>query len=268
MANTHPRRRQNRQPLAGLVAVLSLILAVLLIIAIFLPKPPVTEEPPQLTTAPTQTESTEDTTPPPSSEPTQPPITVESTATLAATGDILMHNPVIKTGTVTNGEYDFSSIFTYFSDYVTAADYAVANLETTLASTDNGYAYSGYPQFNCPDGIVTSAKNAGFDLLLTANNHSYDTRSVGFRRTRQVIAERGLANLGSKQNADDPNYLVAEVNGIRIGMCCYTYEAHPLTESHPDGKFPYEEKALNGIPLKAADAPLINSFDYYYLGMF
>jgi poly-gamma-glutamate synthesis protein (capsule biosynthesis protein) len=51
-------------------------------------------------------------------------------------------------------------------------------------------------------------------------------------------------------------------------MCCYTYEAHPLTESHPDGKFPYEEKALNGIPLKAADAPLINSFDYHYLDMF
>lgn len=257
MANPH-RKRNNRQNLTGLVAGLSLLLAVLILVAVFLPAPSVPETPPILTTAPTQTESTEASTPPPSTVVTEPPVALESTATLAATGDVLMHKPVIDTGTVTGGEYDFSSIFTYFADYVTAADYAVANLETTLASTDNGYKYSGYPRFNCPDGIVTSLKNAGFDMLLTANNHSYDTSSIGLRRTQQVIAERGLVNLGSKENADDPNYLVAEVNGIRIGMCCYTYEDNASAD----------KKAPNGITMAEADAPLLNTFDYSNLPLF
>ena len=248
---------RNNRLMAVLTAALSLILAVLLFTAAFILDRPAPEIPTEQTALP-QMDATQSTTVPPTSVPTDPPITVESTATLSATGDILMHKPVINTGTVTDGEYDFASIFTYFSDYVTAADYAVANLETTLASTNNGYAYSGYPQFNCPDGIVTSAKNAGFDMLLTANNHSYDTRGIGLRRTQQVIAERGLVNLGSKLEADDPNYLVVTVNGINLGLCCYTYEDNAAAD----------QKAPNGITMSSADAPLLNTFDYTNLSAF
>lgn len=248
---------RNNRLMAVLTAALSLILAVLLFTAAFVLDRPAPEIPTEQTTLP-QMDATQSTTVPPTSVPTDPPITVESTATLSATGDILMHKPVINTGTVTDGEYDFASIFTYFSDYVTAADYAVANLETTLAATNNGYAYSGYPRFNCPDGIVTSAKNAGFDMLLTANNHSYDTRGIGLRRTQQVIAERGLVNLGSKLEADDPNYLVVTVNGINLGLCCYTYEDNAAAD----------QKAPNGITMSSADAPLLNTFDYTNLSAF
>ena len=248
---------RNNRLLAGLTAALSLVLAVLLFTAAFILDRPAPEDPAEQTTLP-QMDATPSTTVPPTSAPTDPPITVESTATLSATGDILMHKPVINTGTVTDGEYDFSSIFTYFSDYVSAADLAVANLETTLASTNNGYAYSGYPQFNCPDGIVTGLSDAGFDLLLTANNHSYDTRGIGLRRTQQIIVERGLQNLGSKLEADDPNYLVIPVNGINIGMCCYTYEDSASAD----------QKAPNGISMSSADAPLLNTFDYTNLSLF
>ncbi|MBP3478923.1 MAG: CapA family protein [Oscillospiraceae bacterium] len=248
---------RNNRLMAVLTAALSLILAVLLFTAAFILDRPAPEGPTEQTTLP-QMDATQSTTVPPTSVPTDPPITVESTATLSATGDILMHKPVINTGTVTDGEYDFASIFTYFSDYVTAADYAVANLETTLASTNNGYAYSGYPRFNCPDGIVSSAKNAGFDMLLTANNHSYDTQGIGLRRTQQVIAERGLVNLGSKLEADDPNYLVVTVNGINLGLCCYTYEDNAAAD----------QKAPNGITMSSADAPLLNTFDYTNLSAF
>ena len=263
-----PRRRKNgRQQLTCLALVLSLVLAVLLVVAATLPE---NFSPATTPTEPTLSLGTESTQPsiPPDTEPTQPPIVLESTATLAATGDVLMHGPVIKSGLMANGEYDFSSIFTYFADYVTSADYAVANLETTLAGLDNGYQYKGYPQFNCPDSIVTGLKNAGFDTLLTSNNHSYDTRSIGLRRTQQVIAGMGLSNLGTKPAADAPNYLIADVNGIRIGMMCYTYEAHKPPKDNPNYVFPYEDKALNTIPIKPVDAPLINCFDYDYLDMF
>ena len=207
------------------------------------------------TTLPTAAPVPTETEPPETTLPT--PEHVVSTATIVSTGDLLMHKPVIDTG-YKSGSYDFESIFRYLSEYTMDADLAVANLETTLCSTDNGYSYSGYPNFNCPDALVDGAKDAGFDILLNASNHSYDTSSVGMHRTMQVIQDKGLIPLGIVENADDKHYIVEEVNGIKIGMVCYTYE----TDSNAD------RVALNGLPVKAEDAPLINCFDYNALDTF
>lgn len=200
----------------------------------------------------------------PESEPTQPePEHVVSQATIAVTGDILMHMPVINSGVQSNGTYNFDSIFQYLKAYTSAADYAVANLETTLCGTDKGYKYSGYPAFNCPDEIVDALKNAGFDMLLTANNHCYDTSEYGFLRTVRTIRNKGLYALGTRESADDPVYTVQEINGIKIGMVCYTYEGQP---DNPVSGTVY----MNKNALSATCAELVNSFlttelDPFYL---
>ena len=78
--------------------------------------------------------------------PTVPTVTKVSTATIGSTGDILMHEKVIKSGYDQETDtYNYDDIFTFFRKYVSAVDYAVANLEVTLCGTDNGFAYSGYP---------------------------------------------------------------------------------------------------------------------------
>ena len=172
-------------------------------------------------TLPTQ-ETTEGTEAPP--ETTLPvPEHVVSTATIGSMGDILMHMPVVNTGLQGDGSYNFESVFRYLTEYTSALDYAAANLETTLCGTDNGFPYKGYPHFNCPDEIVDGAKNAGFDMLLTANNHSYDTTLVGYKRTLEVARGAGLDTLGTYASADETKWFVKEINGINIGMLCYTY---------------------------------------------
>ena len=183
--------------------------------------------------------------------PTEPPVVLTGTATISATGDVLMHMPCVRPGLVGNGVYDFTPYFSHVQSYIERADVAIANLETTLAGLDNGYEYSGYPNFNCPDGIVDSLKDVGFDLILTANNHTYDTGSAGFFRTQQVIGEAGLEHIGTKPSDDVPDYIVKEIDGIRVGMVCYTYE----TNADPD------KVSLNGgSPLKADEKGLINVF--------
>ena len=204
-----------------------------------------------------QSQPTTQETEPPTETTLPDPEHVVSTATIVSTGDLLMHEPVYQSCWV-NGEFNFESIFRYITEDVTAADYAVANLETTLAGTDNGYQYDGYPNFNCPDAIVDGAKEAGFDMLLNANNHSYDTSSVGAHRTISVIRDRGLETLGFVDTAEEKRYVVKEINGINIGMICYTYE----TDNRAD------TVALNGLPLKAADRDLVNAFDYNALDTF
>ena len=190
-------------------------------------------------------------------EPTDPEAPV-STATVLATGDLLMHKKVIDSGKQEDGSYDFSSIFRYISPIVQQADYAVANLETTLAGTDNGYAYAGNPKFNSPDAIVDAAKDAGFQMLLTANNHSLDTGLVGFKRTVQVVREKGLETLGTYLTADEKKWTVVNVNGINLGMVCYTYS---------DGFNQSGKPVLNFVNELSEDG-LLNYFTYNHLPEF
>ena len=141
---------------------------------------------------------------------------VVSTATILSIGDLLMHGQLITDAQQADGSYDFSYIFPYITPYVTAADYAAANLEVTLAGPSR--PYQGYPMFNSPDAIVDAAKNAGFDMLLTANNHMYDSGEDGFLRTVRTIREKGLTVLGTREEAEEPAYTVQDINGIKVGM--------------------------------------------------
>jgi poly-gamma-glutamate synthesis protein (capsule biosynthesis protein) len=205
----------------------------------------------QLSTQPSETEPMTTETEPTVTETEPEPVHVISTATIASTGDVLMHMPVVNTGKLSDGSYDFESIFRYISSYASEADYAVANLETTLCGTDNGYKYSGYPCFNCPDEIVDSALAAGFDMYTTANNHCYDTSTVGLLRTLKVLEEKGMDSLGTMNSAEAPKYTIKDINGIKIGMICYTYGT-----TGESGR-----PMVNGIGTKADAQGLINVFD-------
>lgn len=187
----------------------------------------------------------------PNSVPTEPieipaettlpePEHVVSTATIGAMGDLLMHKPIFDDFTEYNaavqqsdGSYDFTSVFQYLSEYTSSLDYAVANLETTLCGEDNGYPYDGYPLFNCPDELVDGVKAAGFDMLLTANNHSYDTRLVGYLRTLDVVRGKGLETLGTYASEDETKWTIVDINGIKIGMLCYTWASYITEDGRP-----------------------------------
>ncbi len=174
-----------------------------------------------------------------------------STMTLGSAGDVLLHIPILNSSKKSDGTYNFDRIFTYVSSQIKDCDYFVANLETTLAGTENGRKYTGFPCFNSPDAILDSLKKAGVDCLLTANNHTYDTGAHGVKRTLEKVKEKGFDSVGTRQAETEKKYLVKEVNGIKLGIACYTYETE------------YEKgKALNGIPVGNETAPLINSFDY------
>ncbi len=146
----------------------------------------------------------------------------KTTATVLNTGDILIHENVLNGARQPDGSYDFSNFYKVAKPYITAADYAVVNLEVTLGGEEAG-KYRGYPSFNTPDSLLDYVKADGFDMLLTANNHSLDTGLAGLKRTVSQIKLSGLDFLGTKETTDDPTYLIKDINGIKIGMVCYTY---------------------------------------------
>ena len=237
--------RQQRSPIIQILLVLIAVLFVadVIVIGLCLKTPGGTKsnQKPSASQGSSNTPSPTDGTELPTEEAPQ----LVSTATVLSTGDILMHGKVINSGKQDDGSYNFDSIFQYVRFYSQAADFSVANLETTLCGTDNGYAYAGNPKFNCPDAIVDSLKGAGFDMLLTANNHADDTSLVGYKRTLNVVREKGLDTLGTYLSADEQKWTIEEVNGIKIGMVCYTYSDGFSQNGYP--LLNYNEVGENGI---------------------
>ncbi len=199
------------------------------------------------------TEPTETTAPPETTLPE--PEHVVATASIASQGDLLMHGGVIRSGAQGDGTYDFESVFRYVKEYVSGYDLALANLETTFGGDAN--PYQGWPLFNVPDAFGDSIVEAGYDLLLTSNNHCYDTLMAGFKRTIEVSRDKGLMVLGSRLTEEEPNYAVVDLNGIHVGMVSYTY-----TTSMSGGK-----PSLNGnSPVE--NPALVNYFSYTNLDKF
>ena len=177
---------------------------------------------------------------------------VVSTATVGSTGDILIHTPLLATARQGGDVYDFNYIYPYITAYYSRYDWMSANLEVPLGGPEAG-KYDGYPSFNCPDSLATACRAAGIDMLLTANNHSADQGGAALMRTTGAVRTAGMEVLGTRASLEEPVYLVKELNGIPIGMACYTYGR--INEAG--------RKSLNGGAwLSTEVSPMINVFDY------
>lgn len=161
------------------------------------------------------------------------------TATLMAAGDIMAHLTQVEQAS-TGGSYDFSPSFSFITPYLQSADLTVGNLETVLAGQERGF--SGYPNFNSPDELAANLKQAGFDLLATANNHSLDMGIDGLFRTVNSLTGAGLKCFGTCRSPEERLPLTVEVNGIKISFLSYTGTTNGIPV--PAGY----EYAINYIP--------------------
>lgn len=149
-----------------------------------------------------------------------------SSINLLAVGDIMFHSPQYKAAyNKETDSYDFNSTFEYIKKYVENADIALANFETVTAGKEIGY--QSYPRFNTPKESLLAIKDAGFDILSTANNHSLDHGKKGLIRTIDNIEEYGMKNIGTYKEPNAP-ILIEEVEGITIGFLSYTYGLNGL----------------------------------------
>lgn len=185
---------------------------------------------------------------------------------LLAVGDIMFHSTQINSADMGNGGYDFNPVFEYVKDYIQGVDLALGNYETVSLE---GVAYTGYPRFNSPAETIEGLKNAGFDIISTANNHSLDQGKSGIISTIGVIENQGLKHVGTNLDKDwQP--LIVEVEGIRIGIMSYTYGLNGLDSLLTPEELSYmvnlidEDKIQEEIQLiKSKDVDLILSYMHW-----
>lgn len=153
--------------------------------------------------------------------------------TLLFVGDLMQHQAQIEAAQREDGSYDYKHCFSLVKERISRADLAIGNLEVTLG----GKPYRGYPQFSAPDEYLYALKDAGFDILATANNHSLDRRRQGLERTLTLIDSVGLTAVGTYRDANDRarRYpLIVEKNGVRIALLCATYGTNGIATTPPN----------------------------------
>ena len=150
-----------------------------------------------------------------------------SEADLVFVGDAMQHQGQLDAAR--NGkEYDYSGYFEAIQPFVSVADYAVVNLETPVSTPP----YSGYPCFNAPPAFIDALAGAGFDLFLTANNHTLDRGARGLRKTIEELDARKLAHTGTYANDSARAQSlpkVVNVNDFKIGFLNYTYGTNGIS---------------------------------------
>ena len=138
--------------------------------------------------------------------------------TLLFMGDIMGHTGQIRSALQPDKTtYDYTSCFDYIRSYISSADLAIANLEVTLA----GPPYTGYPRFSSPDALAAACKDAGIDVLVTANNHSVDRGKKGIERTIKILDRLNILHTGTFLSYSDrkkKSPLIIEKNNFRIAL--------------------------------------------------
>ena len=90
--------------------------------------------------------------------------------------------------------------------------------------------------FCAHDNYVTALTDAGFDLMLSANNHILDRRDKGVIRTISTFEAMGVPWLGvyrDEAHREEIVPLIREINGFRIAFLNYTYGTNGIEKRTP-----------------------------------
>ncbi|MCX4263139.1 MAG: CapA family protein [Muribaculaceae bacterium] len=150
-----------------------------------------------------------------------------SEADLVFVGDAMQHQAQLDAARK-GKDYDYTGYFDDIKPFVSVADYAVVNLETPVSTPP----YSGYPCFNAPPAFLDALADAGFDLFLTANNHTLDRGARGLRKTIEELDVRRLAHTGTFANDSaraESVPMIVNVNDFKIGFLNYTYGTNGIS---------------------------------------
>lgn len=160
----------------------------------------------------------------------------ETSLSLVAVGDALIHGGVYWDARKSGGGYDFNHMFTLVKPIIESYDLAYYNQETNLGGTSLGL--SSYPLFNSPQEVGDAFMNMGFNLVSLATNHSLDYGERGLNASLAYWGKQeGVIAAGSyvsEEARTTPR--IMEKNGITYTLLSYSTLTNGLRI--PSGK-PY-----------------------------
>jgi poly-gamma-glutamate capsule biosynthesis protein CapA/YwtB (metallophosphatase superfamily) len=133
---------------------------------------------------------------------------------IIATGDISFSREV---GRRVRAQNDINYPFLNVADYLRKGDIVIGNLESTI--TEGREIMDGEMVFRSDPGTEIALRNAGFNLITLANNHTPDFGEKGLKDTMFYLEQAGLDHIGAGMNLEEasrPKYITK--NGITFAF--------------------------------------------------
>lgn len=160
---------------------------------------------------------------------------------LAFAGDVLLHS-LIQSEASTRAE-GFAPAIEPIIPALSRASVTVVNLEGPSArnisaanrveqdpgTLFDGRIYAGYPRFNYHPSIAAVLRDAGVDVVQTANNHAMDRGPLGADLTLSALRQAGLGTTGSHSTgATAAWHNIQQVGGYNIAFLACSFSTNGL----------------------------------------
>lgn len=140
---------------------------------------------------------------------------------ITVVGDLLFESPYYKA--IDSGE-DKELYFNRVKKYFSSDDLSIGNMEVVIGNDGLEVSGDGY-NFCAPSYIGDLVNTLDFEVLSTANNHSFDRGILGIESTINYFRNNtDIVTVGTYNNKEDrENYRILNINDINVGVLAYTY---------------------------------------------
>ena len=196
-------------------------------------------------------------------EPFEPEVIEEPEITeirIQFAGDVLLHSGfgIVDVARIGEDIYDFRPYLRDIAPYVDG-DLAIINMETPVDAYGGNQGIATFPLFNVPFEILEALQYAGFNHLISANNHSFDMGWNGLINTVASFERAGINHTGVHTTEEEFHRpTILDVNGIQVGIIAYTDSANGLESLVPYYVLPwamrrFQSHVMDDVPAISED---------------
>lgn len=141
--------------------------------------------------------------------------------TIAATGDLLIHESVANAARTSDG-WDFTPMFDSVAPILSQADLAVCHVESPMSPNNANLSY--FPAFLVPRELADAISYAGYDTCSLASNHATDAGREGIVGTIGALDRVQVAHAGMALSPEARDELtLIEAGDATVAHLSYTY---------------------------------------------
>ena len=188
--------------------------------------------------------------------PAAPPL-ADDDIRISAVGDIMLDGTARPVLQEHGYDYPFAHMRALFED----AHVVIGNLEGPLTTRGKADHSKTYAFHSPPDKVGTALKNAGFNVVTLANNHTLDYGPQGLTQTLETLDAAGILHVGAGKDSHTARRAATMVvHGQRIAFLGYSVtlpDTFYATTTRPGTAFGHEAHVRADVTAARLEADIV-----------